>query len=153
MRIIGHDGKQVGIFDLETAQKIAEEENLDLILVNEKVKPIVARLVNYSYFIYQKEKKLRKSKKKAKELKEMRISFREADYDLKRKAEIIKQFLTMGHQVQIKLILKGRENIFTDLAEEKFRNFLNLVSEIISFKVSQPMKKISNFYSVVITKA
>ena len=153
MRLIGTDGRQIGIFSFAEAQKIAEEKNLDLILVNEKAQPIVVRLGDYSLFVYQKEKKERQIQKKQKETKEVRISFREAEYDLKRKAGTIKEFLDEGHQVQIKLILKGRENLFQDLAEEKLNNFLNLISEIAKFKISQPIKKVSNFYFVVISRA
>lgn len=66
---------------------------------------------------------------------------------------MIKEFLENGHQVQIRLILKGRENLFPDLAEEKLRNFLNSLGELIKFKINQPIKKVSNFYFVVISKA
>ena len=150
--MIDTDGKQMGIFNLAEAQKIAEEKNLDLILVNEKAKPIVVRLGNYHAFVYQKEKKERQIQKKQKETKEIRIGFREAEYDLKRKAEMIKEFLEEGHQVQIRLILKGRENLFLDLAEEKLKNFLSVVNELIKFKISQPIKKVGNYYMVIISK-
>lgn len=153
MRLIGTDGKQIGIFSFAEAQKIAEEKNLDLILVNEKAKPVVVRLGDYGTFIYQQEKKLRQIQKKQKETKEIRIGFREAEYDLKRKAEIVKEFLEEGHQVQIRLILKGRENLFPDLAEEKLKNFLNILKEIVNFKISQPIKKVSNYFFVIISKA
>ena len=153
MRLINVDGKQMGIFSFAESQEIAKEKSLDLILVNGKVKPAVVRLGNYSVFVYQKEKKGKKGQKKQKETKEIRISFREAEYDLRRKAEMIKEFLTEGHQVQIKLVLKGRENLFPDLAEEKLKIFLNLINDFVKFKISQPLKKISNFYFVVISRA
>lgn len=151
--MIGNDGKQVGIFNFEEAKQIAEQQKLDLILVNEKAQPVVVRLGNYGVFLYQKEKKSKLIQKKQKETKEIRIGFREAEHDLKRKAEIIKKFLQEGHQVQIRLILKGRENLFNDLAEEKINKFLNLISEISQFKISQPLKKVSNFYFVILSKA
>lgn len=126
---------------------------MDLILINEKQKPVIVRLGDYGAFIYQKEKKQRILQKKQKETKEIRLGFREAEYDLKRKAEMIKEFLEKGHQVQIRLILKGRENLFPDLAEEKLKNFLHSLGELIKFKITQPIKKVSNFYFVVISKA
>jgi translation initiation factor IF-3 len=66
-----------------------------LILINEKQNPIVVKLGNYGFFIYQKQKKERKLHRSKKENKEVRISFKEAAYDLKRKAEMVKNFWLM----------------------------------------------------------
>jgi translation initiation factor IF-3 len=121
-----------------------------LILINEKQNPIVVKLGNYGFFIYQKQKKERKLHRGKKENKEVRISFKEAAYDLKRKAEMVKNFLADGHQVQIRLILKGRERNFDDLAEEKMRNFLSMIQEITSFRLVQDIKKVSNFLLVIL---
>jgi translation initiation factor IF-3 len=150
VRLIDTDNKQIGIFSLSEAEKIANEKGLDLILVNFQQNPIVVKLGNYGAYLYQKEKKERKAKKEQKETKEIRISFREALYDLKRKAEMAKEFLKKGHQVQIKLILKGRERNFPELAEEKLNNFLNLLSEMISYKITQPIKKTPNFLLIIL---
>ena len=149
IRLINVDNRQLGIFSLAEAEKIAEERGLDLILVNAQQRPIVVKLGNYGAYLYEKEKKERKARKE-KETKEIRISFREAIYDLKRKAEIVKEFLTEGHQVQIKLILKGRERNFQDLAEEKLNNFLNLISELTNYKITQPLKKTPNFLLIIL---
>ena len=150
IRLIGADNRQIGIFSLTEAEKIAQEKGFDLILINSQQSPIVVKLGNYGAYLYQKEKKERKAKKEQKEAKEIRISFREALYDIKRKAEMAKEFLNKGHQVQIKLILKGRERNFPDLAEEKLNNFLNLLSEITSYKISQPIKKTPNFLLIIL---
>ncbi len=153
VRLIGVDGKQLGIFSFNEALEIAKKENLDLILVNSNQKPIVVKLGNYGAYLYQKEKKERKLRKERKETKEVRIGFKEAEYDLKRKANLVKEFLEEGHQVQIRLMLKGREKMFADLAEEKFNKFLNLVSELTKFKISQPLKKQPNFLMTVLSSA
>jgi translation initiation factor IF-3 len=150
VRLIGADNKQIGIVPLSEAEKIANEKGLDLILVNFQQNPIVVKLGNYGAYLYQKEKKERKAKKEQKETKEIRIGFREALYDLKRKTEMAKEFLSKGHQVQIKLILKGRERNFPELAEEKLNNFLNLLGEITTYKVSQSIKKTSNFLLIIL---
>lgn len=150
VRLIGVDNKQIGIVFFAEAEKMAEEQNLDLILVNAQQEPIVVKLGDYGAYLYQKEKKERKAKSKQKETKEIRIGFREAVYDLKRKAEMVKEFLNKGHQVQIKLILKGRERNFSELAEEKLNNFLNILNEITRYKITQPVKKSSNFLLIIL---
>jgi len=150
LRLIDIDGKQLGIFSLEEAKNIAEEKETDLILINPHQQPIVVKLGNYGAYLYQKEKKERKTKKERKETKEIRISFREAEHDLKRKASLIKEFLDQGHQVQIKLMLKGRERNFQDLAEEKINNFLKIIGELANYKVSQQLKKTQNFLMIIL---
>lgn len=150
VRLIGDDGKMIGIFSFQEAQQIAEEKNLDLILVNARQNPVIVKLGDYGAYVYQQEKKERKAKKEQKETKEIRISFREAEYDLKRKANIAKDFLSKGHQVQIKLMLKGRERSFQDLAEEKLNNFLKIISEIVDYKITQQLKKTGNFLMIIL---
>lgn len=150
--MIGSDDRLRGIFSLEEAEKIAADEGLDLILVNAKLNPVVVKLVDYGAYLYQLEKK-QKGTKKQKETKEIRISFTEAEYDLKRKAELIRKFLGNGHQIQIKLFLRGREKTFQELAEHKLNNFLAMISEISKFSMSQPIKKTANFLMAVISPA
>jgi len=150
VRLIGTDNRQRGIFSLSEAENIAQGEGLDLILINSQQDPIIVKLGKYGAYLYQKEKRERKAKKEQKEAKEIRISFREALHDLKRKTEMAKEFLGKGHQVQIKLFLKGRERNFPELAKEKLNNFLNLLSEIITYKISQPIKKTPNFLLIIL---
>lgn len=151
VRLINIDNRQIGIVSLEEAINFANENNLDLILVNDYQKPVIVKLGNYGVYVYKKEKKERKAKKE-KETKEVRLGFREALYDMKRKAELIKKFINEGHQVQIKLILKGREKNFQDLAEEKINNFLNILKEISDYKITQPLKKTDNFLMIIISQ-
>lgn len=150
MRLIDSDGKQLGIFDLREAENIAEEKGLDLILVSSKANPPVVKLGDYRNYLYQKEKKERKLKKKQKETKEIRIGFNEALFDMQRKAKVVSEFLNEGHQVQIKLILRGRERNFPDLAKEKLNKFLSLID--FSYKISSPLKETSNFLLIILSK-
>jgi len=135
---------------LVEAEKIANEKGMDLILVNTQSNPIVVKLGNYGAYLYQQQKKERKIKQHQKETKEIRIGFREAFYDLRRKAEMAKEFLNKGHQIQIKLILKGRERNFSEMAEEKLNTFLNILNEIATYKITQPIKKSTNFLLIIL---
>ena len=147
--MIDENGKQVGIVDIESAEKIAEEKNLDLILVSEKADPPVVKLGDYKKYIYQKEKK--EKKKKVSEIKEIRISFQEALNDLERKAKQASEFLGEGNQVRIRMILKGRQNLHIDLAKEKIENFLSLIST--QFQKVGDIKKTGNNLILIIKRA
>ncbi|MGC8981899.1 MAG: translation initiation factor IF-3 [Minisyncoccia bacterium] len=149
VRLIDENGKQLGIFDIESAMKIADEKNLDLILVSEKAEPPVVKIGDYKKYIYQKEKK--EKKKKVSEIKEIRISFQEAKNDLERKAKQVSEFLEEGNQVRIRMILRGRQNLHIDLAKEKLENFLSLIS--YPLQRVDDIKKTGNNLILIIKRA
>ena len=150
VRLIGLDGKQIGILSFDESKKIAEDQGLDLILVNAHQNPPVVKLGNYSEWLYQLKKKEKETKRKPKETKEIRIGFNEAKHDLERKAKMIEEFLNEGHQVQIRLIMRSREKLFIDLAEKKLNDFLNLIP--VAYKIVNPLKKFSNFLLITIAR-
>ncbi len=109
LRVIGSDGKQLGVITYFEAQKLAKAEKLDLVLIAENAKPPVAKIVNLGKFIYQEEKKLKKQKTKSTELKEIRFSpfIGEADYETRLKR--VKEFLDDKDKVKLAVVFKGKQ--------------------------------------------
>jgi translation initiation factor IF-3 len=146
--LISTEGKQIGILTLKEAIEIAEKNNTGLILISDKVDPPVVKLGDYQKYLYQLKRK--QKKEGGAELKEIRISFQEAEGDLKRKAKQIEEFLQEGHQVRIRMILKGRQLLHVDLAEEKIKKFLEMIE--IPIKLTNEIKKQGNNLIVNISK-
>lgn len=146
--MISTEGKQIGILTLKEAMEIAEKNNTGLILISDKVDPPIVKLGDYQKYLYQL--KRRQKKEGGAELKEIRISFQEAEGDLKRKAKQIEEFLQEGHQVRIRMILKGRQLLHVDLAEEKIKKFLEMIE--IPIKLTSEIKKQGNNLIVNISK-
>jgi translation initiation factor IF-3 len=146
--LISIEGKQIGILTLKEAMEIAEKNNTGLILISDKVDPPVVKLGDYQKYLYQLKRK--QKKEGGAELKEIRISFQEAEGDLKRKAKQIEEFLQEGHQVRIRMILKGRQLLHIDLAEEKIKKFLEMIE--IPIKLTSEIKKQGNNLIVNISK-
>jgi translation initiation factor IF-3 len=146
--LISTEGKQIGILTLKEAMEIAEKNNTGLILISDKVDPPVVKLGDYQKYLYQLKRK--QKKEGGAELKEIRISFQEAEGDLKRKAKQIEEFLQEGHQVRIRMILKGRQLLHVDLAEEKIKKFLEMIE--IPIKLTSEIKKQGNNLIVNISK-
>jgi translation initiation factor IF-3 len=146
--LISIEGKQIGILTLKEAMEIAEKNNTGLILISDKVDPPVVKLGDYQKYLYQLKRK--QKKEGGAELKEIRISFQEAEGDLKRKAKQIEEFLQEGHQVRIRMILKGRQLLHVDLAEEKIKKFLEMIE--IPIKLTSEIKKQGNNLIVNISK-
>jgi len=108
----------------------------------------VVKIGNYQKYLYQLKRKQKKEGGAA--LKEIRISFQEAEGDLKRKAKQIDEFLKEGHQVRIRMILKGRQLLHIDLAEEKIKRFLEMIESPI--KLTSEIKKQGHNLLVNISK-
>lgn len=120
----------MGIMPREAALKLAEEKGLDLIEIAPTAKPPVAKIISFDKFRYQKEKELRKQKasQKVSELKQLRISPREALNDLQIKGKKIDKFLEQGYKVEIMLWLRGREKYNRDWAYQKLNEFSQIIT-------------------------
>jgi translation initiation factor IF-3 len=149
VRLIDENGKFLGIFETKEALKIAQEKGLDLIEVNPKESPPVAKILDYGLFKYQEEKKEKRQKAKQIEIKNIRLSLRISKHDLEIKANQAKKFLTEGNKVRIEMILKGRENVHLELAEKVIKDFLNLLGEKI--KIEQPLNRQGSKLTILIS--
>ena len=63
LRVVDSDGKQLGVIDRVKALEIASMRELDLVLVSEKAKPPVCRIMDYGKYKFEQEKKQKKQEK------------------------------------------------------------------------------------------
>ena len=120
----------MGIMPREAALKLAEERGLDLIEIAPTAKPPVVKIISFDKFRYQKEKESRKQRasQKVSELKQIRISPREALNDLQIQRKKVDKFLEQGHKVEIMLWLRGREKYNRDWAYQKLNEFSKIIT-------------------------
>ena len=111
LRVIGEDGKQLGVMKREEAVAKAHEIGVDLIEIAPQAKPPVAKIIEFGKFKYQEEKKRKKEKKSSKplELKEIRFSPFIAENDFNTRIERVKEFLEAKHKVRIVVVFMGRQ--------------------------------------------
>ena len=130
--VIDENGEQLGLMKIENALNLAHEKELDLAEVSPNLNPPVCKIIDYGKYLYKiaKQKRQHSAKQKKTETKGIRISIRIEKHDLEFKAKNAIKFLKNGNRVRIDMILKGREKANRDFASEKFRNFLQMVSEI-----------------------
>jgi len=64
VRVIDNDGKQLGVFPIDQALSLAEENNLDLVEINANINPPVCKIVDYGKYKYELTKKKKEAKKK-----------------------------------------------------------------------------------------
>lgn len=115
--------------DRNSALSLAKEKGLDLIEISPSAKPPVARILSFDKFRYQQEKKEKKQRaqQKTQELKQIQISVGEARHDLERKAQQVNEFMVEGNQVEVLMVLRGRQKAHKDFARERLKAFLQMI--------------------------
>lgn len=153
VRVIDSDGKQLGIFSLEEALKMAKEKNLDLVQVTEKTELPVCKILDYGKYLYWRRKKEKEIKtKRTGELKIVRLSFKISDHDLAIQAKKTKDFFKKNHKIRIEMILRGREKKLINFAEEKIKKFLEFLGGVSSLNIERELKKEGRGLSMIISK-
>jgi translation initiation factor IF-3 len=130
VRVIGsYNGQLMSSFE---ASKIAQEEGVDLILINENANPPIVRIEDYGKFIYDSERKEKEAKKNVHktQLKEISLSVNIADHDLGIKAKKALEFLENGDKVKLSLLMKGRQMSMKENGEIVMLKFAHFVEEL-----------------------
>ena len=117
VRLIGPDGEQLGIFTRDLALNKADEFDLDLVEIVPQANPPVCRIMDFTKYKYEQEKKEKEAKKHQRhsQIKEVRITPRINSHDYEVKLKHIKEFLKKGFKVKIRMFFKGREFYHQDL--------------------------------------
>jgi translation initiation factor IF-3 len=131
VRLVG-DNVEVGIYDTAQAQKLADEQGLDLVEISPNVDPPVCKIIDYNKFLYDKKKKEKemKAKSKASEVKEIRFTPNTDEHDFNFKSKHAESFLKEGNKVKAYVQFKGRAIQFKDRGELLLLKFAERLAEI-----------------------
>ncbi|CDA23508.1 MAG TPA: translation initiation factor IF-3 [Bacilli bacterium] len=141
--VIGPNGEQMGVKNINDALTIASYAGLDLVLINSNSEPNVCKIMDYNKFKYEKAKKQKEALKKQKasnmELKEYRLSpvIDVGDFDTK--VRNASKYLEKGHKVKLSIRFKGRQIAHPELAEEVLNKF---ASRVESFAIVEQKAKL-----------
>jgi len=124
VQVIGSDGQNLGILNLNDAINRAKDSGLDLIEIAPNAKPPVCKIMDMGKYKYDAQKKANKAKKKQKkiELKEIKLRPVTEIHDYNFKIKNAQKFLTKGDKVKFTIRFKGRElqhsSLGSDLMEK-----------------------------------
>jgi translation initiation factor IF-3 len=126
VRVIGVDGRQLGVISLNDALALARQNGVDLVEIAAAATPPVCRLVNLGKFRYEKAKKEKESKKHqhASIVKEVQLSPRIDPHDLGIKTQHAIDFLCEDMKVKIVLKFRGREMAHQEFGFQVVNKFL-----------------------------
>jgi translation initiation factor IF-3 len=130
VRVIGVDGKQLGVLTLNDALNLARQHAVDLVEVAATAVPPVCRLVNLGKFRYEKAKKEKETKKHqhASMVKEVQLSPRIDPHDLGIKVQHATGFLCEDMKVKVALKFRGREMQHTEIGFQVIKKFLGEIA-------------------------
>ncbi len=132
LRVIDSDGTQLGILSSQQALALAEEKNLDLVMISPQAKPPVCKIMDYGKFKFEqarREKEKRKNQKVV-DIKEVRLSLNIDTHDFNTKLNHALKFIGKGDKVKVSIRFRGREMGHPELGTEIMKKFADACSEV-----------------------
>ena len=150
VRLVGENGEPLGIMSLDSAKKIAEEKDLDLVEISPNANPKVCKVMNYGKFKYEQVKKQKEAKQKQKvaEMKTIRIGLNISDHDMMYRAKQVAEFVADGCKVKANMMLKGRQNAYEANGIETLNEFAKMVGEVST--IEKPPFREGRFINMVL---
>ncbi|MEO6135231.1 MAG: translation initiation factor IF-3 [Ginsengibacter sp.] len=131
VRLVG-ENIEVGVYPIMEAQKIANDQGLDLVEISPQADPPVCKVIDYNKFLYEKKKREKdmKAKSKVSEVKEIRFTPNTDDHDFDFKSKHAENFLKDGNKVKAYVQFKGRAIMFKERGELLLLKFAERLVEV-----------------------
>lgn len=147
VRLIAADGSQLGVKSKRDALALADQANLDLVLVAPKAKPPVAKIMDYGKYRFELQKKQREARKKQKvvNVKEVRLSPTIDTNDFNTKMKNARKFLGKGDKVKVSIRFKGRAITHKDIGRDVLERFAKGTEDVATVESKAKMDGRSMF--------
>ena len=154
VQVIDENGKKLGIMPTIKGIEIAEEKDLDLVLVAPNAKPAVCKIMNYGKYKFEQAKKEKEARKKQKivEMKEIRITPNIDAHDFDFKCRNARKFLMDGAKVKITVRFRGRELNYIKLGETTLNKFSEQLADIATVE-KKPILEGKNMFVILSKKS
>ena len=149
-RLIGVDGSQLGIFIIDDAMRIADDQGLDLVEIAPGADPPVCRIMDYGKYKYeqtQKAKLARKHQTKV-EIKEIKFRPKIDTHDYETKKRHVVRFLEAGAKVKVTIMFRGREMVHAERGLAILERLADDVSDLATIE-NQPKLEGRNMHMLI----
>ena len=132
VRLIGASGEQVGVVDIDSALRMAEEFGLDLVEIAAEAKPPVCKIMDFGKYKYEIAQKAREARQNQTHIvvKEMRMTSRIESHDYETKKAHIEKFLLGGDKVKVTVQFRGREQSRPELGYRLLQRLAEDVADV-----------------------
>ena len=153
VRLISEDGKQVGVVSISEALEAAEKVDLDLVEISPNANPPVCKIMDFGQYHYQKERKMRDSRKKQHVVQTKEVKFGpntdEHDYNFKKNNAL--KFLKQHNKVKFTVRFRGRQLAHKELGIKLLERLLDELKELIDIEI-QTKSEGRTIYTIVSPK-
>lgn len=141
VRLIDHEGKQIGVVSFHEALQMAEEVNLDLVEVVATSVPPVCKIMDHGKFKYDQTKKERENKKAQHQikLKEVKVKPNIDVHDFETKSRQARGFIEKGNKVKITCTFRGREMAHPEVGERWVKKMCEDLADIALIEATPKM--------------
>jgi len=132
VRLVDQDSNNRGVVPIDEALQIAEDAQLDLVEVAPNASPPVCRIMDYSKFSYEQQKKAREARKRQKtiEVKTIRMRVKTDDYHKDISVNKARGWLEEGKKVQVTIRFYGRERDYPELGRQRLEGIAQDLKEL-----------------------
>ncbi len=134
LMVIGPNGEQMGMKNINDALTLANYAGLDLVLMSGNATPAVGKIMDYNKYRYEKAKKLKEAQKRQREnnkdVKEYQLSVTIDIHDFNTRKKNAAEYLQKGHKIKATIRFKGRQMAHPELGKDVLLRFANELSDI-----------------------
>ena len=154
VRLVDENGEQLGIVKNDVAQRMAEERELDLVKIAPQAVPPVCKLMDYSKYRFEMQKREKEQRKNQKtiQLKEVRLSATIDVHDMQVKAKNATKFLKDGDKVKVSIRFRGRQITHSEIGMQVMQDFAARCAEVSSVE-RRPMMDGRHMIMILAPKA
>jgi translation initiation factor IF-3 len=126
------EGIEPGVFSIQRALEIADEQELDLVEISPNAEPPVCKVIDYKKFLFERRKKAKEAKSNQikQDIKEIRFGPNTDDHDFDFKLKHGEEFLKEGHKVKAYVFFKGRSIVYKERGEVLLLQFAQKLAEL-----------------------
>jgi len=130
--VIDADGEKRGVMSAKDAQKLAFDQNLDLVKIAPQATPPVCRVMDYGKYCFEQQKREKEARKNQRvvEIKEIRMFSAIEDHDFERLISQARKFLQNGDKVKVSVRFRKRAIAHPHLGEELLEKFRDACLDI-----------------------
>lgn len=125
------EGVEPGVYSIQRALEIADEQELDLVEISPNAEPPVCKVIDYKKFLFERRKKAKEAKANQikQDIKEIRFGPNTDDHDFDFKLKHAEEFLKEGHKVKAYVFFKGRSIVYKERGEVLLLQFAQKLSD------------------------
>jgi len=150
VRLVGANGEMLGVMATRDAQRLADDQGMDLVEISPNAEPPVCKIMDFGKFRYEESIRQKQARKNASrvQLKEVKFHAGVEENDLQTKLRHIRDFIGEGHKVKLTLQYRGRENAHKELGMQVVNRVIKEVEEVAA--VEQPPRLLGRVLGCVL---